>query len=322
MELLSRWDQITLAFSLLTCVRPVVQCLLIQFTGAKVTNFVTGMISSSRTTYDCISDSIIVNSNFSTDINGHARKSGLVVFKNKNVFGFGWINIASGELTANGDTLPDRAQGTLLYWGNPFATLSVERPTRLYFTIGKSVHNFKYEQHVLPRAWQRELGDLITRGLSTITRADGSKTQIVLLCGDPGAGKTFMGLYLAQLTGYGSTVVLNRATLSNLCNLCIHGKSVIVVDEVDMVFDEINNSALPPETESGRLNCIDKSTWNVQLDAVRFTANNIIVMTTNVPYNELHAGLVKNGNEACIREGRVDIFASVIDDKLILHKPL
>lgn len=315
--------QLASLFSILMYLPLFVQGILIYFTGAICASFDIQLQERERTIYSCISDSIVFNSSFNVDAKGTMQKTGLIICVNKNMVGIGRIGVNPGGYSLiGGIPAPPRVSGSVLYWGTALPAPHELQTTNLTFYRPNGATIYDFKRTVVPKPWQKELGDIIKSGMDAGKRLDGSRTQVVLLCGKPGIGKTHMGVYMSQSLRYYNATIVTGQSVDSLPALTSKGNVVIVLDEVDELFKEISGKNPQRKDAHGITRGVNKSTWNMVIDSIRFSSDVVIIMTSNAPYSEIHAELSSSGNEACIREGRVDIFASIVDDKVVLHDPL
>ena len=303
----------------------IAQCILIYFTGAVIANFSVWLEKNNKTVYTEMSKSIVFNSSFHVDPSGVMYKTGLMMYRDKNMIGIGYISITNGSADMYGNKTMSMVNGTMLHWGRSLTktidmsdiTINITRKS------GGAVRAYRYnfDRVVTPKPWQKELGAIIVHGIDHPARMDGSKTHVTLLCGKPGIGKTSMGSYVAQIAQYTHVTIICRSTFEAIGEEGTRARTVIVVDEVDEILDEMSKKDDSKEKDYWQKN-IDKSEWNTQLDSIRYSSNISVIMTTNLPYEKIHEKLSRGGNESCIREGRIDLFASIIDDKVVVHDPI
>ena len=140
-----------------------------------------------------------------------------------------------------------------------------------------------------------------------------NKHSVVLLHGNPGSGKSMIGLLIAsQLKGsYCNTLVPWQPgdTLAELYSEIEPSEDnplILALEEIDGAILQINN--VLPKHKAIPILIYDKSSWCNLMDSINrgMYPNLIIILTSNKPPQYFN-----NLDEAYIREGRVDLIFKV-----------
>lgn len=316
--------QVLTAFSFLGYIPLIFQCLLVYCTGAKIINICGNIDRGLEKTYTSVCNTIIFNTSFVvTDQKNY--KSGFIICRSKNLFGIGNISVTPAHTNSIGGSISTAVSCVVLHWGT-FEVSNTKITDIDLYGRGHSMRYFRCDRRITPLDWQRKLGDIITNRLDQSRAKKESTTIVCLLCGAPGIGKTTFGLYMAQKTGWERWVNVAPSVLcrsGDVARQC----AVVQADEADTVFEtDMRISDIPDGGISHILKSdrdkVSKNEWNTELDSLRYGANLILILTSNLTYNEIHQKFKNIGNEACLREGRIDLFIDIEDGEVKVRGPI
>ena len=161
---------------------------------------------------------------------------------------------------------------------------------------------------MIPRKDQKDCIEIIVDNFKK------KKTSVNYLSGDPGCGKSMIGILLAKELE-GSLVRTfspidpgdNIENLYSIIEPTEDKPLIIVLDEFDIILDKIHHGVQPHKTIPIQIR--DKVTWNQFLDDINLGLypNVIVILTSNIS-----PGTVKTiFDPSYIRPGRIDNFFSL-----------
>ena len=155
-----------------------------------------------------------------------------------------------------------------------------------------------------PHAGQNQAIEFIIKNYNDALLTNKKRTS-ALICGDPGAGKSNIGMYIASALGgkavRGYRLTTLGADFKDLWRLNPTKESpiILILDEIECAFRKAERA--DPVRESWCM-AQDKSLLNSVLDELDSTKYLIVIGTTNLTFPQLYA----EGYSSYIRKGRFD----------------
>ena len=142
-----------------------------------------------------------------------------------------------------------------------------------------------------------------------------NRRSVVMITGDPGGGKTFMGILIAKALN-GSLCKTYKPTEpgDNLRNLydtvkpTYENPLIILIDEFDGILDMLHKNEVKCH-ENIPIEVRNKMCWNTLLDDINLNIYPfvILILTSNVSKTTI----INNYDSSYIRQGRVDLYHSL-----------